>query len=187
MINVTHKGTDTVMDNQSAKQLPSQELSPGAHEETVTPSSEQPGVFFYTIEQVATRTGLTKRTLRYYEEVGLLRLTGRTEGNYRRYTEEEIQRIEHIKKLRDLLDFPLNDIRTILQADDEREQLRAANRQDPDIQRKLERLERADELLQKQLTIVEQKIHGLTQLHEQLQQRLESHVAVKQSLKDLLS
>ena len=186
MINATHKGTDTVMDNQSAKQLPSQELSPGAHEETVTPSSEQPGIF-YTIEQVATRTGLTKRTLRYYEEVGLLSLTGRTEGNYRRYTEEEVQRIEHIKKLRDLLDFPLNDIRAILQADDEREQIREANRQDPDVQRKLERLERADELLQKQLTIVEQKIHGLTQMHEQLQLRLESHIAVKQSLKDLLS
>jgi len=38
----------------------------------------------YTIEQVATRTGFTKRTLRYYEEVGLLLPTGRTEGNYRR-------------------------------------------------------------------------------------------------------
>ncbi|BCL83412.1 MerR family transcriptional regulator [Ktedonobacteria bacterium brp13] len=186
MIDATNIGTNAVMDNQSAKQLPSQELSSGAHEETVTSSSEQPGVF-YTIEQVATRTGLTKRTLRYYEEVGLLKLTGRTEGNYRRYTEDEVQRIEHIKKLRDLLDFPLNDIRAILQADDEREQIREANRQDPDVQRKLERLERADELLQKQLTIVEHKIHGLTQMHEQLQQRLESHVAVKQALKDLLS
>ncbi len=38
----------------------------------------------YSIEQVASRTGLTKRTLRYYEEVGLLPPTGRTEGNYRR-------------------------------------------------------------------------------------------------------
>ena len=55
----------------------------------------------YTIEQVATRTGLTKRTLRYYEEVGLLLPTGRTEGNYRRYSEEAIQRLERIKNLRE--------------------------------------------------------------------------------------
>ncbi len=60
---------------------------------------------YYTIEQVATRTGLTKRTLRYYEEVGLLPPTGRTEGNYRRYSESDVQRLERIKELRDLLGF----------------------------------------------------------------------------------
>ncbi|MGZ3608756.1 MAG: helix-turn-helix domain-containing protein, partial [Ktedonobacteraceae bacterium] len=61
----------------------------------------------FTIEQVSARTGLTKRTLRYYEEVELLPPTGRTEGNYRRYSEEDIQRLERIKKLRDLLGFSL--------------------------------------------------------------------------------
>src|SRR5438105_15567303 len=80
----------------------------------------------YTIEQVATRTGLTKRTLRYYEEVGLLPPTDRTEGNYRRYTESDIQRLERIKKLRDLLGFSLTDIREILEAEDERGQIKVA-------------------------------------------------------------
>src|SRR5438874_11327863 len=83
---------------------------------------------FYTIEQVATRTGLTKRTLRYYEEVGLLLPTGRTEGNYRRYSEADIERLERIKKLRDLLGFSLSDIRELLEAEDERGQLRTAYR-----------------------------------------------------------
>src|SRR5712692_7848559 len=68
-------------------------------------TGESPTQRLYTIEQVATRTGLTKRTLRYYEEVGLLPPTGRTEGNYRRYSEADIQRLEYIKKLRDLLGF----------------------------------------------------------------------------------
>src|SRR5881227_2940730 len=80
----------------------------------------------YTIEQVATRTGLTKRTLRYYEEVGLLPPTDRTEGNYRRYTESDIQRLERIKKLRDLLGFSLADIRELLEAEDERGQIKVA-------------------------------------------------------------
>src|SRR3989440_11998706 len=84
----------------------------------------------YSIEQVAAQTGLTKRTLRYYEEVGLLPPTGRTEGNYRRYTQEDVQRLERIKNLRDLLGFSLADIREILQAEDERGQIKLAYRQE---------------------------------------------------------
>src|ERR1051326_9602712 len=74
----------------------------------------------YSIDQVAAQTGLTKRTLRYYEEVGLLPPAGRTEGNYRRYSEADIQRLERIKELRDLLGFSLSDIRQLLQAEEER-------------------------------------------------------------------
>src|SRR5207244_5475330 len=82
----------------------------------------------YTIEQVATRTGFTKRTLRYYEEVGLLLPTGRTEGNYRRYSEADVERLERIKNLRDLLGFSLADIREILEVEDERGQIKVAYR-----------------------------------------------------------
>src|SRR5438552_18551834 len=91
-------------------------------EDTLT-SKEQN---FYTIEQVASRTGFTKRTLRYYEEVGLLPPTDRTEGNYRRYSEADISRLERTKNLRDLLGFSLTDIREILEAEDERGQIKAA-------------------------------------------------------------
>ncbi len=75
--------------------------------------TDGPGLF--TIEQVAARTGLTKRTLRYYEEVGLLLPADRTEANYRRYSEEDIQHLERIKNLRDLLGFSLADIRKLLE------------------------------------------------------------------------
>src|SRR6266576_6327536 len=80
----------------------------------------------FTIEQVAARTGLTKRTLRYYEEVGLLPPTDRTEGNYRRYSEADVKRLDKIKKLRDLLGFSLADIREIMEAEDERGQIKVA-------------------------------------------------------------
>src|SRR5512142_1710991 len=92
---------------------------------------------FYTIEQVATRTGLTKRTLRYYEEVGLLLPTDRTEGNYRCYSEADIERLERIKKLRDLLGFSLNDIRKLLETDDERGQLKVAYRNETEAAAKI--------------------------------------------------
>lgn len=82
----------------------------------------------HTIEQVAQRTGLTKRTLRYYEEVGLLPPTDRTGGNYRRYSEEDVKLLQQIKELRDLLGFSLNDIRKLLEAESERGQIKRAYR-----------------------------------------------------------
>ncbi len=129
----------------------------------------------FTIEQVATRTGLTKRTLRYYEEVGLLPPTGRTEGNYRQYSEADIQRIEHIKRLRDLLGFSLNDIRDMLEAEDERGQIKEAYLHATEVEAKLVQLERSDELIHNQLRLIEQKINGLEQLRQPLLERLERH------------
>src|SRR5579875_2346467 len=118
----------------------------------------------FTIEQVAAQTGLTKRTLRYYEEVGLLPPTGRTEGNYRRYSQDDIQRLERIKNLRNLLGFSLADIREILQAEDERHQLKAAYRQETEAAGKIAQLDRVDETIRHQLELIEQKIAGLEQM-----------------------
>src|SRR2546428_12505690 len=129
----------------------------------------------YTIEQVATRTGLTKRTLRYYEEVGLLTPTDRTEGNYRRYSEMDIQRLERIKKLRDLLGFSLAEIRELLNADDERGQIKVAYRQETEASAKISQLDRADELIRSQLHLIEQKIERLEQMRTALPVRLEDH------------
>lgn len=129
----------------------------------------------YSIEQVATRTGLTKRTLRYYEEVGLLPPTDRTEGNYRRYSEADVQRIDRIKELRDLLGFSLTDIRELLGAEDERGHIKAAYKQETDANGKLLQLDRSDELIRKQLHLIEQKIAGLEQMHATLRATLQRH------------
>ncbi len=144
------------------------------------PSTELP---CYTIEQVATRTQLTKRTLRYYEEVGLLLPANRTEGNYRRYSEADVQRIERIKELRDLLDFSLNDIRGILDGEEEREQLKLANREETDALLKLARLDRADELIHAQLLLIEQRITGLEHMRNSLVAKLDKHKQTKQLLR----
>ena len=136
----------------------------------------------YTIEQVATRTNLTKRTLRYYEEVGLLPPANRTEGNYRRYSEADVERIERIKEMRDLLDFSLNDIRELLQAEEEREQLKLANREETDVHLRLARLDRSDELLNTQLSLIEQRIAGLERMRKDLLNKLDKHEQIKQKL-----
>jgi MerR family transcriptional regulator, repressor of the yfmOP operon len=141
----------------------------------------------YSIEQVATRTSMTKRTLRYYEEVGLLLPTERTEGNYRRYTELDIQLLERIKELRDLLGFSLTDIRTLLQAEEERGQIKAAYRHETEAAAKIAQLERADILIHQQLALVEQKIAALQTMRASLLARLARHTQTNITLLQTLS
>ena len=55
----------------------------------------------FTIQETASRTGLTVHTLRYYEKIGLLKQVGRGENGYREYTEQEVKWIEFLIRLRD--------------------------------------------------------------------------------------
>jgi DNA-binding transcriptional MerR regulator len=151
--------------------------------ETQDPSPQDEFQPCYSIEQVSTRTGLTKRTLRYYEEVGLLPPTDRTEGNYRRYSEADVKRIERIKELRDLLGFSLNDIRTLMSAEDERVQIKEAYRLETEAQAQIAQLDRADELIHQQLDLIEKKLTGLEQMRASLQARLEAHERTREKLR----
>ncbi|MEP7739063.1 MerR family transcriptional regulator [Nocardioides sp. 31GB23] len=65
------------------------------------------------IGEVATRTGLSLRTLRYYEEVGLVAPSARSAGGFRLYTALDVDRFELIKRMKPL-DFSLEDMRGLL-------------------------------------------------------------------------
>lgn len=54
------------------------------------------------IGEIAQRTGLSLRTLRHYDEVGLLRPSGRSDGGYRLYTEEDLERLLVIRRMKPL-------------------------------------------------------------------------------------
>ena len=56
----------------------------------------------YQIRQLAGQVGLTTRTIRYYEEIGLLNSVKRVEGGKRIYTDRDYQRLKFIKRLKDL-------------------------------------------------------------------------------------
>ena len=68
------------------------------------------GEQLYKIGQVGKRARVTLRTIRYYEELGLIGPTVRTKGGFRLYTEKSIERLRFIQGLK-LLDFPLSKIR----------------------------------------------------------------------------
>jgi DNA-binding transcriptional MerR regulator len=109
--------------------------------------------------------------------------TDRTEGNYRRYSESDVKRIERIKELRDLLGFSLNDIRTLMSAEDERVQIKEAYRLETEAQAKIAQLDRADELIHQQLDLIEKKLTGLEQMRASLQARLEAHERTREKLR----
>jgi DNA-binding transcriptional MerR regulator len=63
----------------------------------------------YKVGEVAAASGLTVRTLHYYEEIGLLVLSARSEGGHRRYGAAEVERLYRIGLLR-RLGLPLGQI-----------------------------------------------------------------------------
>jgi len=56
----------------------------------------------YRIGELASRVGMTERTIRYYEELGLLESVKRLEGGVRVYTDDDVRRLKYIKKLKTL-------------------------------------------------------------------------------------
>lgn len=67
----------------------------------------------YTINKTAQLAGVTLRTLRYYDRIGLLVPSGRTEAGYRLYSDEDVEKLQQILFFREL-DFPLAKIEQIL-------------------------------------------------------------------------
>lgn len=65
------------------------------------------------ISEVAQLTGVTVRTLHYYDEIGLLKPSEVTETGYRVYSSTDLETLQQILFFREL-DFPLNDIREIM-------------------------------------------------------------------------
>jgi MerR family transcriptional regulator, repressor of the yfmOP operon len=77
------------------------------------------------IGEVAAAVGTTSRTIRYYEEIGLLGGTGeRASGKHRTYTEADVERLRDALRLKGLLGVSLDELRELLEAQDARAALR---------------------------------------------------------------
>lgn len=91
------------------------------------------------IGEVAERTGLSLRTIRHYEEVGLVIPSARSKGGFRLYTESDVERLMVIRRMKPL-DFSLEEMRDLLDITD-----RLAATDDRPADEELERLrERLD-------------------------------------------
>ena len=122
----------------------------------------------YRIEQVAELTGLTKRTLRYYEERGLLDPPTRTEGNYRLYSVADVEHINRVKRIRELLGASLAEIREMVEGEEARQSFRDEWARNPDPEARMALLERGSAVVDRQLAVVRAKLADLHELEETL-------------------
>jgi len=96
---------------------------------------------FLSIGQLASQTGTKVETIRFYEKNGLLPAPARTEGNYRAYEPDHLNRLSFIRRARDL-GFSLDQIRALLALSDDKCQScaavdRIANEHRAEVERKI--------------------------------------------------
>ncbi len=121
------------------------------------------------IGEVAELLGTTARTIRYYEEIGLLPAADdREQGKHRVYTEADLDRVREIMRLRDLLGLTLDEISALLEAEDARAQLRREIQQTDDPVEIRRILEQALGHIANQLELVRHRRQELEQLESEL-------------------
>src|SRR6478609_8307822 len=77
------------------------------------------------IGDVAKLAGTTPRTIRYYEEIGLLPASSaRERGAHRTYAAEDVERLADLLRLKDLLGLSLEELKALVEAEDARASLR---------------------------------------------------------------
>jgi MerR family transcriptional regulator, repressor of the yfmOP operon len=127
---------------------------------------------FLLIGEAAARTGLTQRTIRYYEELGLLPPPLRTHGDFRLYSPRDVRRLEEIVRMKNLLGFSLAEVRQVIEAEEAIEQLRSEFRATDDASVRLEKLDEATRLTSGQLKLLERKMAQMQELKSELKARL---------------
>ena len=78
-----------------------------------TVSGKTEAIVTMHIGQLAEKTGLSLRTIRHYDEVGLLKPSGRTEGGFRLYSNEDLSRLLLIRRMKPL-GFSLGEMTDLL-------------------------------------------------------------------------
>jgi DNA-binding transcriptional MerR regulator len=123
----------------------------------------------YRIGEVAERVGITPRTIRYYEELGLVHASAaHVKGTHRLYTEADVTRLTELIRLRDLLGLSLDELTTLAEAEEARAELRDRWAQTEDAVERLRIIESAIPHVERQLALVRSRQVTLGELEAEL-------------------
>jgi DNA-binding transcriptional MerR regulator len=126
------------------------------------------------IGEVAERAGTTVRTVRYYEEVGLLPGSEeRRAGEHRSYSEADVERLREILQLKELLNLSLEQLRGLVEAEEARAAIREQYRSATEAAERERLLAAAAGHLDRQLTLIRERRTALGELEERLTERRE--------------
>ena len=121
------------------------------------------------IGDVAALVGTTPRTIRYYEEIGLLPAPPRqSKGSHRTYSEADVARLLELMRLRDLLGVSLDELKTLVEAEEARAALRERWHRSEDADERREILEQSLQHIGAQLELVRGRLAALQGLEEEL-------------------
>ena len=124
------------------------------------------------IGELARLVGTTPRTVRYYEEKGLLPpAADRPAGQHRLYDAQDVERLRDLLRLRNLLGVPLEELKELVAVDDERALLRTELRATDAPGERTRILRRLDALAVRQLELVDRRAAELESLREEIRAR----------------
>jgi DNA-binding transcriptional MerR regulator len=125
------------------------------------------------IGAAAARAGVSERALRYYQQLGLIVPACTTPGGLRRYSPEDIARVERIRELQALLGLNLDEIAIVLRTEDRMAQIRRTYHDERTSDAERRRLTRECVALQESLrATVEAKLAALTSFRADLDARI---------------
>jgi MerR family transcriptional regulator, repressor of the yfmOP operon len=125
------------------------------------------------IGEVAQRVGVTPRTIRYYEELGLLGSgLERQKGSHRAYAESDVARLQELIRLRDVLGLTLEELVELAEAEEARAALRGRWAEDPSDEERLRIVEEAILHVQRQLALVRGRQATLEEFAAELEVKL---------------
>ena len=129
----------------------------------------------YRIGEVAERVGITPRTIRYYEELGLVHASAaHVKGTHRLYTEADVTRLTELIRLRDLLGLSLDELTLLAEAEEARAELRDRWAQTEDAAERVRIVESAIPHVERQLALVRSRQETLAELEAELTAKRES-------------
>jgi DNA-binding transcriptional MerR regulator len=124
------------------------------------------------IGEVAERVGVTPRTIRYYEELGLLGSGNREKGAHRTYAEADVAHLQELIRLRDLLGLTLEELVELAEAEEARAALRGRWEEDPSDEERLRIVEEAIPHVERQLALVRSRQQTLGEFAADLETKL---------------
>jgi len=134
------------------------------------------------IGEVAERTGTTPRTIRYYEEIGLLPGGAREPGKHRVYDEADVERLQEITRLRDLLGLSLEELKQLVEAEEARAALRRRFHETSSSAERLRILDAALPHVETQLELVRRRHAELERLESELKEKKRAILARRREL-----
>jgi MerR family transcriptional regulator, repressor of the yfmOP operon len=129
----------------------------------------------FRIGEVAERVGVTPRTIRYYEELGLLGTeAARTKGEHRLYGEAGVARLQELIRLRDLLGLSLEELVELAEAEEARAALRNRWAASTTVDERARIVEAAIPHVERQLELVKARQQKLAEFAAELSAKLRS-------------